>query len=106
MANVESGKVISILPERTGVSTRTGETWKSQDFIIETNERFPRKIVFNIWDEDKIVAANLKLGESIDVIFYPDSHEFNNNWYTDLKVTDICQNGFSRLVQSKLNFAG
>ena len=40
------GKVIVALPERTGVSSR-GE-WKSQDFVIETHESYPHKMVFSV----------------------------------------------------------
>lgn len=102
--NIESGRVIFIAQEKSGVSTRTGNTWKSLEFVIETNERMPRKIPFTIFGEDKIAAANLKLGETIDVVYYAEGHEFNGNWFSELKVTDICQQGFSRLVQSSINF--
>ena len=36
------GKVIAVLPERSGVSQR-GE-WKSQDYVIETHDAYPRKM--------------------------------------------------------------
>ena len=35
------GKVIAVLPARSGVSAR-GE-WKSQSFVIETHDSFPIK---------------------------------------------------------------
>ena len=41
------GKVIVALPERSGVSSR-GE-WKSQDFVIETHESYPHKMVFSVF---------------------------------------------------------
>ena len=34
------GKVIAVLPERSGVSQR-GE-WKSQDYVIETHDAYPQ----------------------------------------------------------------
>ena len=36
------GKVIAVLPERSGVSAR-GE-WKAQSFVIETHEQYPKKL--------------------------------------------------------------
>ena len=45
------GKVIAVLPERSGVSAR-GE-WKTQDYVIETHDQYPRKMVFNVFGADK-----------------------------------------------------
>ena len=41
------GKVIAVLPERSGVSAR-GE-WKSQDYVIETHDQYPRKMAFVVF---------------------------------------------------------
>ena len=38
------GKVIAVLPERSGISAR-GE-WKCQTYVIETQEQYPKKMVF------------------------------------------------------------
>lgn len=102
MTPVENGRVILIGQEASGVSTRTGKTWKSVQFVIETNERAPRKIPFTLFGEETIANANLKLGEMVDVVYYPDGHEFNGRWYSELRCTDICQNGISRIAQGRL----
>ena len=99
---VINGKVIFIAQERSGVSTRTGQTWKSLEFVIETNERYPVKIAFTIFGEDNITKANLKMGENVDVVFYPESHEYNVALYTELRCNDICQNGISRFAQAQM----
>ena len=41
------GKVIAVLPERSGVSAR-GE-WKAQSFVIETHEQYPKKLCFDVF---------------------------------------------------------
>ena len=38
------GKVIAVLPEKSGVSAR-GE-WKAQSYVIETHEQYPKKLCF------------------------------------------------------------
>ena len=40
------GKVIAVLPERSGVSAR-GE-WKSQSFVIETHEQYPKQMYLEL----------------------------------------------------------
>ena len=45
------GKVIAALPERSGVSSR-GE-WKAQDFVIETHESYPHKMVFSVFGTER-----------------------------------------------------
>ena len=43
------GKIIAVLPEQGGVSARTGNPWKSQDYVIETHDQFPKKyLVLNV----------------------------------------------------------
>ena len=51
------GKVIAVLPERSGVSQR-GE-WKSQDYVIETHDAYPRKMVFGVFGADRISRFNI-----------------------------------------------
>ena len=41
------GKIIVALPERSGVSAR-GE-WKSQSFVLETHDAYPKKVVFDVF---------------------------------------------------------
>ena len=34
-----TGKIIAVLPERGGVSQRTGSEWKVQEYVLETQEQ-------------------------------------------------------------------
>lgn len=98
----ESGKVVYIGTKRTGMNARTGNEWASQDFVIETNERYPRKIAFTIMGSENIDKANLALGETIEVVGFSESHEYNGQWYTENRCTDILQNNYSRFVARML----
>ena len=51
-----TGKVIFILPLRSGIS-KNGKEWKSQEFVIEIPGNYPRKICINIFG-DKIDTFN------------------------------------------------
>jgi hypothetical protein len=84
MALELSGKLVKVMPEMRG-SGRNGE-WVKQEFVIETNEQFPKKVCITAWGEkvDEIKALNP--GDDLKVFVNIESREYNDKWYTDVKV--------------------
>lgn len=80
-----TGKIIAALPERSGTSARTGNTWKSQEFVIETHEQYPRKCVFTVFGEDRLKEMNIQVGAEMTVSFDIDAHEYNGRWFNDIR---------------------
>ena len=78
------GKIIAVLPARSGVSQRTGNEWKSQEYVIETHDQYPRKCCFNVFGSDKIDAMAIKAGEELRVSFDIDAHEYNGRWFNNI----------------------
>ena len=81
------GKVIAVLPARSGVSAR-GE-WKSQSFVIETHDSFPRKMVFDVFGEERLTCFNIQLGQEVNVSFDIDAHEYNGRWFNNIRAFDV-----------------
>ena len=81
------GKVIAVLPGRSGVSAR-GE-WKSQSFVIETHDSFPRKMVFDVFGEERLTRFNIQLGQEVNVSFDIDAHEYNGRWFNNIRAFDV-----------------
>lgn len=81
------GKVIAVLPTRSGVSAR-GE-WKSQSFVIETHDSFPRKMVFDVFGEERLTRFNIQLGQEVNVSFDIDAHEYNGRWFNNIRAFDV-----------------
>ena len=98
----EKGKVVYIGDITRGVSSRTGEEWQSQTIVIETQERYPRKIAADIGNPKYIATHNLKLGEVVEMIVDVSAHEHNARWYHDHRCVDIIANGVSRFVEGPL----
>lgn len=88
------GLLIKKLPEQSGES-KNG-TWKKQNFVIETQESFPKKICFSLWKEKIEQLNDFKEGDIVKVSFSIESREYNNNWYTDLNCfrIDVTNNNF------------
>ena len=86
------GKVIAVLPERSGVSAR-GE-WKSQTYVIETQEQYPKKMAFDVFGADRIANFGIQLGEVINVSFDIDAHEYQGRYFNQIRawnVTNVTQ---------------
>ena len=81
------GKVIAVLPERSGVSAR-GE-WKAQSFVIETHENYPKKLVFDVFGADRLAQFNIQSGEEIMVSFDIDAHEYNGRWFNNVRAWNV-----------------
>ncbi|MBO7660864.1 MAG: DUF3127 domain-containing protein, partial [Bacteroidaceae bacterium] len=62
-----AGRVIAVLEARSGLAKSTGNPWMTQDYVIETHEDYPRRMVFNVFGEEKIKQLNIQLGEEINV---------------------------------------
>lgn len=82
------GKLIQILPEVQGESARG--PWVRGGFVIETGDDYPRKVAFTAFGEERVaMAKNIQMGSMVQVTFNPESREFNERWYTDLRCSRI-----------------
>jgi hypothetical protein len=82
-----SGKVISLLPEVSG-SSKSGNAWRKQEYIVETGGQYPKKVCVSIWG-DKIDQFGLKVGEQVTLGIDVESREYNGRWYTEVKAYKV-----------------
>lgn len=80
-----TGKIVAALEPRGGVSNRTGNAWKMQEFVIETHEQYPRKCMFSVFGEDRLREFNIQVGEELTVSFDIEAREYNGRWYNDIR---------------------
>lgn len=83
------GKIIVVLPEQSGVSARTGSAWKSQEFVIETHEQYPRKCCFRVFGADRLATMNIQSGEELRVSVDIDAHEYNGRWFNNISAWKV-----------------
>lgn len=81
------GKIIAVLPERSGVSAR-GE-WKAGSYVIETHDNYPKKMVFDIFGADRLAQFNIQAGEEVIVSFDIDAHEYQGRWYNSIRAWNV-----------------
>ena len=85
------GRIIQVLPAQEGVSKNTGNPWKIQSYVLETQEQYPRKVCFEIFGEDKIKNNPCQLDDLVTVSFDIESREFNGRWYTSIRAWRVQQ---------------
>ncbi|MBQ6955572.1 MAG: DUF3127 domain-containing protein [Bacteroidales bacterium] len=83
-----SGRLIKILPEVRGESQRG--PWVRGGFVIETDDTYPRQIAFTLFGEDRLAMLNgLVMNAPVMVTFSPESREYQDRWYTDLRCVRV-----------------
>lgn len=83
-----TGKLIKILPETRGESQRG--PWVRGGFVIETDGEYPRMVAFTTFGEDRLaMVASIPLNSPVVVTFTPESREYQERWYTDLRCSRI-----------------
>lgn len=87
------GKIIQVLPERSGTSARTGSEWRMGSYVLETTtDRFPRKMMFEVFGSDKIQQFNIQVGEMVRVSFDIDAREYQGRWYNSIHAWNVDRN--------------
>ena len=99
-----TGKVIAIMQPRSGTSTRTGNPWMTQEYVIEVPGQYPRKMLFNIFGEDRIKQFNIQAGEEITVQFDIDAREYNGRWFNDIRAYNIIRGQIAQTVPQATTF--
>lgn len=84
-----TGKIIAVLPASSGVSQRTGNSWMSQDYVIEVPGQYPRKCLFRVFGEDRIKQFNIQMGQDYTVSFDIDAHEYQGRWFNDIRAYSV-----------------
>ena len=83
------GKAIAALPVKSGVSQRTGEQWQSREYVIETQEQYPKKMCFEVFGTDKLKEFNIRNNDLIKVHFDITAREYNGKWYNSVRAWKV-----------------
>lgn len=85
-----NGKIVQLLDKQTGQG-KNG-IWEKQEYILETEGQYPKKVCFNLWGE-KIAQFGIQLNDQVTVSFDIESREYNGRWYTDVRAWNVKKSG-------------
>ena len=83
------GRILAVLEEKSGTSQRTGNNWRCGQYVLETIEQYPKKILFEVFGEEKIHSMNIHIGEELTVFFDVDAREYNGKWYNQIRAWKV-----------------
>jgi len=84
------GRVIQLLAMQTGTGKKG--PWKKQEFILETQAQYPKKVCLSIWG-DKVDQFAVATGDELTVSVDLESREYNGRWYTEARAWKVVKNG-------------
>ena len=91
MALEISGRLVQLLPVQTG--TGKNGPWKKCDFVIETADKYPKKVCISAWNEQADQIGKVAINTELKVSFDVSSREYNGKWYSDIKAWKIAPQG-------------
>ncbi|WP_347081880.1 DUF3127 domain-containing protein, partial [Bacteroides uniformis] len=71
-----------------GVS-KSGNEWKSQEYVIEDHGQYPRKMCFDVFGADKIEQFNIQMGEELTVSFDVDARQWQDRWFNSIRAWKV-----------------
>ncbi len=79
------GVIIKEYPAREGVSSKTGNAWKTQDFVIQTKDQYPRTCLFNVFGADKLEQFNIHQGDNVRVWLDINARAWQDKYFNDIR---------------------
>jgi hypothetical protein len=88
MSLAVKGKIQQILKPESGTS-QAGKEWTKQEFVIETEEQYPKKVCFTLFGEKTSLINGLEVGQEVEVSFNLESREYNGRWFHNVNAWKI-----------------
>ena len=83
-----TGTVQKVLNIESGVS-KAGKEWQKQEFVIETDDQYPKTIAFTLFGDKLSLIENIKVGQNVEVFFNLESREYNERWFHNVNAWKV-----------------
>jgi len=82
------GKIIAVLPIKDGIGKTSGNEWKSQEFVLETEESKPQSVCLQLMNAN-IDRFGIEVGMIVHVKFDLSARQWENRWFNTLTAWDV-----------------
>lgn len=82
------GIVTAVLPVKEGIGKTSGNPWKTQEFVLETQEQYPKKCCLQVMN-DNVERFALKEGMAVHVKFDINARQWEGRYFNTLTAWDI-----------------
>lgn len=74
----------------------SGKTWSRGGFVVRTIDDREQLVAFTAYGAERIQSYSaLKTDNVVEVVFVPESREFNDKWFTDLRLLKVALVGYA-----------
>jgi hypothetical protein len=90
-----SGRIAEVMPVVSGISDRTGNAWKSQEYLFEyfawSGAKYANRMVVRAFGEDDITKFNLKQGEEVTLTIRFDANKSKDGsrWFNEIRISNV-----------------
>ena len=90
-----TGRIAEVMPVVSGVSDRTGNAWKSQEYLFEyfawSGAKYANRMVARVFGEDDIAKFNLKQGEEVTLTIRFDANKSKDGsrWFNEIRISNV-----------------
>lgn len=83
------GKITEVFPSQSGTS-KAGNEWKKKEFVVETIEQKPKKVLFTLFgDRVDNLADVVVIDKMVSVSFDIESREYNGRYFTNCNAYNV-----------------
>lgn len=61
----------------------------SQQYVLEVPGMYPKRMVFEVFGEDRIRSFNIQNGQDVVVSFEIDAHEYQGRWFNEVRAWNV-----------------
>ena len=90
-----TGRIAEVMPVVEGISERTGNPWKSQEYLFEyfawSGAKYANRMVARVFGEDDIAKFNLKQGEEVTLTIRFDANKSKDGtrWFNEIRINNV-----------------
>ena len=84
-----TGKIIAALEKKSGVAKASGNAWVAQEYVLETQGTYPKRVCFEVFGEERIKEFDIKVMDTLTVSFEIDAREYNGRWYNSMRAWKV-----------------
>lgn len=90
-----TGRIAEVMPVVEGISERTGNPWKSQEYLFEyfawSGAKYANRMVVRVFGEEDIAKYNLKQGEEVTLTIRFDANKSKDGsrWFNEIRISNV-----------------
>lgn len=89
------GRIAEVMPEQSGVSQRTGNSWKSQEFLFEyyawSGQNYASRICVKVFGEENLRRFNLQQYDEVilTLTIRANKSQDGSRWFNEITVANV-----------------